>query len=282
MNALIPQAPKARSVAFEVDIDQLSPNRHQPRAHVHEARLDELARSIKSNGVIQPIVVRQSYNGYEIVAGERRWRAAQQAGISRVPVVVREVPDERLLEIALIENIQREDLNPIDEALAYKNLADRFNLRQDEIALAVGKDRSSIANYLRLLKLPNEVRKGVAEGAISMGHARALLSLPDQASQKRAARELVEQGLSVRDTERLVKRLAGDTPGRGPARRRGKVDVHTSAAEERLRLSLGTQVRIARKGKGGRIEIHFKSEDDLHRIYQQLVAAQAAPLEGVR
>ena len=153
LDVLIPKIPSARLATVELDVDQLSPNTQQPRSHIDEEKLDELVRSIKSRGIIQPIVVRETAQGYEIVAGERRWRAAQRAGISKVPVVVRDVPDDHLLEVALIENIQRENLNPIEEVQAYKHLVDRFHLRQEEIALAVGKDRSSIANYLRLLRL---------------------------------------------------------------------------------------------------------------------------------
>ncbi len=282
LDALIPQVPKPRPATVELDIDQLSPNAHQPRSRIDEGKLDELARSIKSNGIIQPILVRQTARGYEIVAGERRWRAAQRAGMPRVPVVIRDVPDERLLEVALIENIQRENLNPIEEAQAYKHLADQFHLRQDEIALAVGKDRSSIANYLRLLRLPDEVRGAIADGTLSMGHARALLGFPDLASQKRAAREVVKRGLSVRDTERFARNALSTR--RTSAGRGGPVDVHTRAAEERLRLSLGTPVRVARKGGGGRIVIAFASEDELHRIYQQLVSSSpaAAPVTKLR
>lgn len=270
LDVLIPKIPSARLATVELDVDQLSPNTQQPRSHVDEEKLDELARSIKSRGIIQPIVVRETAQGYEIVAGERRWRAAQRAGISKVPVVVRDVPDDHLLEVALIENIQRENLNPIEEAQAYKHLVDRFHLRQEEIALAVGKDRSSIANYLRLLRLPDEVRQAIAKGTISMGHARALLGLPDLASQKRATTEVVAQELSVRATEKLVRRLISKRES--SVREDSRSDVHTRAAEDQLRLSLGTRVRVIRKGKGGRIEISFTSEDELHRIYEQLVS----------
>jgi ParB family chromosome partitioning protein len=203
---------------------------------------------------------------YEIVAGERRWRAAQRAGLMKVPVVVRDIPEEKLLAVALIENIQREDLNPIEEAHAYRRLSDEFRLTQEQIADAVGKDRSSIANYVRLLRLPAEARESVASGVLSMGHARAILSLPDEQSQLATSRDVVARGLSVRETEALVKRLqAPPSPKAAPP-----TDVHTRAAEERLRLALGTRVRINRKGKGGRIEIEFQNEDDLQRIYEYL------------
>jgi ParB family chromosome partitioning protein len=232
-----------------------------------DARIDELARSIRSNGIIQPIVVRKAGERYEIVAGERRWRASQRAGLLKVPVVVRDIPDDKLLAAALIENLQREDLNPIEEAHAYRRLADEFHLTQEQIADAVGKDRSSIANLTRLLRLPLEIRENVAAGAIAMGHARALLSLPDETSQLRWGREVVSKQLSVRETEVLVKKaLTPQAPKAAPPK-----DVHTRAAEDRLRFALGTAVRILRTRKGGRIEIDFKSEDELQRLFEQLV-----------
>jgi ParB family transcriptional regulator, chromosome partitioning protein len=269
LSALIPDAPKAPPATergLDVDIDLLRPNRAQPRTIMDDSRIDELARSIKSNGVIQPIVVRKAEHGYEIIAGERRWRASQKAGLLKVPVVVRDVPDERLLAVALIENIQREDLNPIEEAQAYRRLADEYQLTQDQIAEAVGKDRSSIANFIRLLKLPLEIRENLSAGALSMGHARALLSLADEQAQLRVAREVVSRNLSVRETESIVKKDVDVAKPREEAPK----DVHTRAAEEKLRFALGTRVRIARRGKGGRIEIDFQSEEELHRLYEQL------------
>jgi len=269
LSALIPDVPAALPPSarpLEVDTDLLKPNRFQPRTAMDDDRIEELARSIRSNGIIQPIVVRKAENGYEIVAGERRWRASQRAGLLKVPIVVRDIPDDRLLAVALIENLQREDLNPIEQAHAYRRLADEFHLTQEQIADAVGKDRSTIANVTRLLRLPLEVRENVAAGSIDMGHARALLSLPDEASQLRWGREVVSKQLSVRETEVLVKKAL--TP---PApREEQQNDVHTRAAEEKLRFALGTRVRIARKLKGGRIEIDFASEDELQRLYEQL------------
>ena len=193
-----------------------------------EERIEELARSIRANGIIQPIVVRKSASGYEIIAGERRWRAAQRAGLLKVPIVVRDMPDDRLLAVALIENIQREDLNPMEEAAAYRRLLDEFHLTQEQIADAVGKDRSSIANYVRLLRLPHEMRENVASGALAMGHARALLGLPDEAAQLRIARDVVARKLSVRETEvagqrrrcEPATRTRGAAEGRAHARRR--------------------------------------------------------------
>src|SRR5262249_51393816 len=212
LSALIPDVPEApaRASALEADIDHLSPNEFQPRAVVDDERLQELAQSIRMNGVIQPIVVRQVGDRFQIIAGERRWRAAKLAGLRRVPIVVKEggTGQERsLLQMALIENIQREDLNPIDETLAYRRPPDEFHLKQEEIANAVGKDRASVANVLRLLKLPDEVRADVAGGRLSMGHARALLSLPDEGAQCRIARDIVSRSLSVRETESMVKKI---------------------------------------------------------------------------
>jgi ParB family chromosome partitioning protein len=217
--------------------------------------------------MIQPIVVRRVDGGFEIVAGERRWRASQRAGLLKVPVVVRDIPEDRLLAAALIENIQREDLNPIEEAHAYRRLADDYHLTQDQIADAVGKDRSSVANYLRLLKLPHEVLENVGSGALSMGHARALLGLPDQAAQLRVSRDVLAKGLSVRETEALV-RKAMQPPAAVKAE--PDKDVHTRAAEERLHFVLGARVRIVRKREGGRIEVDFGSEDELQRLFEAL------------
>ena len=270
LSALIPDSAPALDVTMAVDIGLLSPNKYQPRSLVDDTRLDELARSIKANGVIQPIVVRRVGKAYEIIAGERRWRAAQLAGHEHVPVIVRDVPDDKLLEIALIENIQREDLNPIEEANAYHKLIEEFGLTQEEVAVAVGKNRSSVANFLRLLKLPDEVQSDVAGGALSMGHARAVLGLADEAMQRKVARDVVMRGLSVRQAEALIKKLSLEERSDPQAVRARAIDVHTRAAEERLQVSLGTRVRIVRKGKRGRIEVDFTSEDELHRIFEQL------------
>jgi ParB family chromosome partitioning protein len=291
LSALIPDAaaPEPRAQArqnslaenpTELDIDRLVPNPRQPRGAIDDLKLDELAQSIRANGVIQPVIVRKTAGSanaapgaarYEIVAGERRWRAAQRAGLLKVPVVVSDISDDKLLEVALIENIQRENLNPIEEAQAYRRLADDHRLSQDEIAAAVGKDRATVANYMRLLKLPDEVRNDLVAGALSMGHARALLGLADEAAQRRVARETVSKRLSVRETEAMVRK---ETEAKPAAAEPVKVDPNTRAAEERLRLTLGTRVRIVRKGKSGRIEIDFVNEDELQRIYEQLTDSQ--------
>jgi ParB family chromosome partitioning protein len=295
LSALIPDAPEApRQGAIEVDIDQLAPSDQQPRLQLDDERLAELAASIKANGIIQPILVRRTGSTYRIIAGERRWRASQRAGLLKVPVVIRDVPEgaeRQLLELALVENLQREDLNPVDEALAYQHLADDFGLTQEQIAAAVGKDRTSVANHLRLLRLPEEVRGDLVSGALSMGHARALLALPDPLSQRHAARDVVSKSLSVRDTEALVKKLAAP-PRTDPAEPSPPpADVHTKAAEDRLRFALGTKVQIVRRGgrgkdtkaradRGGRIEITFTSESELHRLFEHLTEPRPSDSNG--
>jgi ParB family chromosome partitioning protein len=277
LSALIPDAPEPpRSGPIEVDIDLLAPNQQQPRLNMDDGRLEELAASIKANGIIQPILVRRTGATYRIIAGERRWRAAQRAGLQRVPVVVRDVADgdKQLLELALIENLQREGLNPIDEALAYQKLAEEFSLTQEQIAAAVGKDRSSVANFMRLLKLPEEVRADLASGTLTTGHARALLALPDAAAQRHGAREAISRRLSVRETEALVKKLATPKPRATavPESAAPAADVHTRAAEDRMRFALGTKVRIIRRGAGGRIEIDFASEAELNRVFEAITS----------
>ncbi|MGE3276016.1 MAG: ParB/RepB/Spo0J family partition protein [Vicinamibacterales bacterium] len=278
LSALIPDVPEpaSRAAALDVDIDLIEPNEYQPRTQYDETRLEELAQSIRANGVIQPIVVRRVDEGgkarFRIIAGERRWRASQRAGLLKVPVVVKDVTTadgQRLLEMALIENIQREDLNPIEEAHAYQRLVDDFRLRQEDIATQVGKDRSSVANYLRLLKLPAEVQANVASGALSMGHARALVTVAEEAEQRRLAREIIARGLSVRETEGLVKKPAPKAPKEPPRK-----DVHTRAAEEQLHLALGARVEIRRKGAGGELVISYGSEDELQRLYEYLTSSR--------
>jgi ParB family chromosome partitioning protein len=268
-------AGRTPGTAFEVDVDRLAPNSYQPRSRTEDARIDELAQSIKANGVIQPILVRPSGNSYQIIAGERRWHAAQRAGLLKVPVTVRDVPEGqelKLLEWALIENIQREDLNVIEEAQAYKRLGDEFGLTQEDIAAAVGKDRSTVANILRLLKLPLEVREDVLAGRLSMGHARAILALDNEHEQRNFARDVVARNWSVRETEQMVTRAlthAGTTGAKKKAAPREQ-DVHTRAAQDKLRMTFGTKVDIARRGKGGEIRIAFKNEEELIRIYEIL------------
>ena len=291
LSALIPDAADALShprASLDVDIDLLEPNHYQPRGAIDAERLEDLSKSIQANGVIQPIIVRRldpasgagaggtsgGRERYQIIAGERRWRAAQLAQLSKVPVVIKDVPasdKKRILEMALIENIQREDLNPMEAAAGYQRLVDEFHLKQDDIAAQVGKDRATVANYLRLLKLPDEVRGNVASGTLSMGHARAIVALASETDQRRLARDVVARGLSVRETEALVKKEIGDKRGDDKeAATKSKKDVHTRAAEEQLRMSLGTPVEIRRKGKGGTISITFTNETELQRLYEYL------------
>jgi len=264
-------APNSGS-AFEVDITRLSPNKYQPREHPADAALEELASSIRQSGIIQPIIVRRDGANYQIVAGERRWRAARLAGLAMVPVSVRDIPegdDEKALELALVENLQRQDLNPIEEAKGYRRFAEVFKRTQEQIAAAVGKDRSTIANSLRLLKLPADIQDEVSAGRISMGHARALLALETEQAQRNLARDIVARSLSVRETEQAVtKALAKAGPAAKPAGR--VLDVNTRAAQEQLRMALGTKVEIVRRGKGGLIRIAFKNEDELQRLYEIL------------
>lgn len=274
LSALIPDVPETKPSTTEVDLDRLVPNAFQPRAQFDDVRLEELATSIRSNGVIQPIVVRRVGDRFHIIAGERRWRAAQKAGLLRVPVVVRDVApgqERSLLEMALIENIQREDLNPIDEAHGYRRLVDEFNLTQDAIAAAVGKDRATVANTLRLLKLPSEIQSDVSSGSLSMGHARALLALPTESEQLKLSRDVISRKLSVRETESLVRKATESGARVSESAAKPVPDVHTRAAEERLKLHLGTRVRIVRQGTRGRIEVDFTSENELIRIFDQLI-----------
>jgi ParB family transcriptional regulator, chromosome partitioning protein len=251
----------------EVDIDLIDPNPDQPRLRFNEDKLNELAQSIRANGLVQPLLLRRSANGrYQIVAGERRWRAAQLAALPKVHAVVRNIPDSKLLELALIENIQREELNPIEEASAYQRLIHNLGLTQDEVAQQVGKDRSSIANYLRLLKLPEDVQRMLEDELISMGHARALLGLDTKDQIRRLANEVAEKKLSVRQTEQAVKR-ATSPQSSGERSTPSSNDANIRAAELKMKRFLGSQVRIHLGNNGGRIEIDFSSASELDRIY---------------
>lgn len=265
-----PPAPETTdSAPSEAPIEALRPNPAQPRTTIDPTRLAELAASLRQSGMVQPILVRRQGDGYEIVAGERRWRAAQQAGLTTVPVVVRDIPDERLLEVALVENIQRQELSPIEEAHAYQRLQDDLNLTQEEVALRVGKERSTVANTLRLLRLPREVRELLGTGRLDAGHGRALLALDREDDLLALARESVQKGLSVRDVERRVA-LARAPRAARPAR---PTDANSQAAEERLRAALGTRVQIVRSGKGGHLKVAFTHEAELNRLYDLLLRA---------
>ncbi len=275
MNALLSETAAATSEELlEIDIDLIEPNSSQPRLRFDETRLNELAESIRHNGVVQPILLRRRGQNYQIVAGERRWRAAQRAGLQRIPAVVREIPDDKLLELALIENIQRQELNAIEEAHAYKNLIETLGLTQENVAQRIGRDRTFITNYLRLLRLPEDIQHLVEEEKISMGHARALLGVDDPDIQRRVARSITEHSLSVRETEKTIKRIVANgssTETIVPAVKRD--DANVRAAESKLRRRLSTQVRVlpSQSGKGGKIEIEYYNETDLDRVYQLLI-----------
>jgi len=252
----------------EVDIDLVRPNPRQPREHFKEAALETMAASLRERGMLQPLVVRRQGDGYQIIAGERRWRAAQRAGWHRVPVVVREATTTEALELALIENVQREDLNPLEEARAYEFLSSDAGLTQEQIAERVGRERSTVANYVRLLSLPERIQELLVDGSLRMGHARAILGLEGRAAQTRLAEAVVSAGLSVRQTESRV-RAARSSARRGE---RPAEDPDTVAAEERLSRALGAPVKIRGKEKG-RIEIRFANLDELDRLYEQLIGS---------
>jgi ParB family transcriptional regulator, chromosome partitioning protein len=256
----------------EIELDSIVPGPMQPRTHFDEASLESLAESIRSHGIVQPLVVRRRGDGYELIAGERRWRAAKLAGLAKVPVVVKEVPDDHLLEIALIENIQREDLNAIEEAQAYKKLIETIGLTQEALASRVGRDRSYITNYLRLLRLPDDLQQLVIDGRLSTGHARTLLALTHIDLQRRMARKIIDDGLSVRATELLVQKSGEQKPTKRSASQ--IVDPNVRVAETKLRRALGTQVKITQSVEGkGKIEISFFDARDLDRIYNLLMPA---------
>lgn len=255
--------------SLELDTDLIEPCPMQPRIRFDEAKLQDLAQSIRSNGVVQPLLVRRRGARYELIAGERRWRAAKLAGLKMVPAVLRDVPDEKLLELALIENIQREDLNAIEEAQAYRSLLETIGITQESLAERVGRDRSYITNYLRLLRLPSDIQRLVQEEKISTGHARALLGVTDLDLQLRIARKIVEQGLSVRETERTIQALSNRADRDHPNSRIKKLrDPNLRALESKLRRLLGTQVRIVQNGgnETGAIRIEFYNTRDLNRI----------------
>src|SRR5882724_441785 len=258
----------------EIELDLIDASPLQPRTYLEQTSLDQLAQSIETHGVVQPIVLRRKNGRYELVAGERRWRAAKIAGLERIPAVVRDVQDKDLLELALIENIQREDLNPIEEAQAYKKLIEAVGLTQESLAERVGRDRSYITNYLRLLRLPEDLQRLVAEGRLSTGHARTLLGLDHVDEQRRLARRIIERGLSVRETEALVRRLTqGATKERASKKRVDDNDANVRAAEAKLRRRYATQVRIIGSGGGGgKIEIAFYSPADLERVFDLMMS----------
>ncbi|MBW2107937.1 MAG: ParB/RepB/Spo0J family partition protein [Deltaproteobacteria bacterium] len=274
LDALIPDmkvSDLGPSEFFLCDIDLIRPNPYQPRRTFSKQELKGLTDSIKRSGVLQPLVVRQASTGYDLIVGERRWRSARMAGLKQVPVVVKEVSNDQMLEMALVENIQREDLNPLEKAHAYQRLMDEFGLTQEKIARRVGQDRSTVANFLRLLGLPKEIQDDIVDRKLSMGHARALLGVQTAAQQKAVWKQVVSQGLSVRSAEALVRKLrAGKTGVRRPKTLSSDEIYFRSLAEE-LTHALGTKVRIVRKGrKEGTVEISFYGNDDLDRLVKRI------------
>jgi ParB family chromosome partitioning protein len=267
LSALLPDPEPAPEGGepLTVLVSALEPNPFQPRSAMPPERLAELAQSLKESGIVQPILVRRlSGDRFQIIAGERRWRAAQSLGLERVPVTVRDVPDERLLELALVENIQREELTCLEEAHAYQRLHEEFRLTHEEVAQKVGKDRTTVANMLRLLRLPKDIKELLAQGRLNAGHGRALLALDRAEDQVALGHEAASRGLSVREVERRV--ALARAPKRGTHK-----DPNTRAAEERLRAALGTRVQIARRGKGGTLRVLFTSEAELNRLFEVLL-----------
>ncbi len=260
---------EGRHKYFLCPVEDLQPHHQQPRKTFNDGKMAELVASVREKGVIQPLVVRQSGEYYQIIAGERRWRAAQKAGLKEVPVVIQDVSEDWALEMALIENIQREDLNPIEEADAYRNLMANFDLSQEEVARRVGKERSTVANALRLLRLPGDIQQDVIEGRLSMGHARAMLTLEAKHALQEARNQVVKKQLSVRQTEALVKKLKAGKAA-GPSRS-ASIDPHLADLSGRLQRKLGTKVKIQVKAggaRGGKIEIDFHSAEELERLLE--------------
>jgi ParB family chromosome partitioning protein len=276
LSSLIPEASHpAGSGLLMLDVKRIQPNRYQPR--VDFSGLEGLVDSIRENGIVQPVIVRQEADGYRLIVGERRWRAAQIAGLERIPAIIRKVADDRLLEIALIENIQRKELNPIEEARAYEVLLHDMKLSHAEVAKRVGRERSSISNSLRLLKLPDAVQRLIREGGVSPGHAKAIMAISDAETQIKVAEEVALNLLSVRETEERVAGLLehGGTKGRrGPRTRPETLDPNVAAAADRLTRALATKVRIVKQGGRGRIEIDFYAEEELQRLYEFLLTAE--------
>ena len=267
LEALIPARREELGIV-EIPLVEIRPSQFQPRKRFNDKKLEELTASIRARGVLSPVIVRQAPGGYELVAGERRVRAAERAGLQHVPAVVREISNAEMLEVALIENLQREDLNPIEEAEVYRRLTEEFGLKQEDVATRVGRDRASISNTLRLLKLPQKVQADVIEGTLSAGHGRALLALESRDLQLKARQAVIGGDLSVRATELLVKRLKA-TPA-GQRRILSRQAPELARAEDQLRRALATKVRIVRTGRRGRIEVEFYSEEDLDRLVQKI------------
>jgi ParB family chromosome partitioning protein len=279
LNALLPPPPTVDTsdrVYTEVPVEQIVANKYQPRTAFDSEHLQSLAQSIQTNGLVQPVIVRKTGEQYELIAGERRWRAAQLAGLKMIPALIRDVSEYKSLELALIENIQRQDLNPLEEAHAYASLIEEFELTQEEVAQRVGKDRSSIANYVRLLKLPEEIKESIQRQELTMGHARAISGLERAEDQLELAHRILAEQLSVRQTELMIRHLQSS---RRTVKKSGSVtpstDPNVKAAEQRLQEYFGTRVVIRQSvNQEGKVEIYFQSADDLMRIYDLILTQQ--------
>jgi ParB family chromosome partitioning protein len=269
LGSLIPEKGKKGEI-LELDINTIVPSEYQPRRVFNDEALEELASSIKAKGVIQPVIVkRDTVNTFQLIAGERRWRAAKKAGLKRLPAIVKEAAPAESLELALIENIQREDLNPLEAAEAFQRLINDFNLTHEELSSKVGKDRATVSNYLRILKLPPDIKKWIADGSLSIGHAKALLQIENLNLQVEAARRIIQKGLSVREAEALSKKISTHPPARRSATVK---DPQIVSLEEKLKQGLGTKVSLVHKGKkGGKIEIEYYSLDELDRLLEILL-----------
>lgn len=282
LSALLGDAPAIEAETSgmqEIEIDLVEPNPEQPRTRFVESTLEELAQSIRTNGIVQPVVVRRKEGKYQIVAGERRWRAAQKAGLRKIPVVVKEIADDKLLEIALVENIQRHELNPVEEARAYRKLIDTIGFTQDQLSDRVGKERSLISTSLRILKLSPDLLQLIEEDKISASHGRVLLTSEDLAVQRQVARAIIDFNLSVRETERMIRKLQGKgTVTADKKEVSSEKDPNVRAAEDKLRQALGTNVKISPSGKdgAGKIEIDYYNVDELDRLYQRLYNSKEA------
>lgn len=268
LSALIPMDDKEQENVQDIKVSEIRANKNQPRKKFDEGKIGELADSIKEHGILQPIIVRKKAGGYELVAGERRWRAAQKAGIEKIPAIIKDLSDSDVMEIALIENLQREDLNPLEEAEAYKKLIDEFGMTQEELSKRVGKSRSQIANTVRLLNLDEEIKKLISDEKLTAGHARALLAIEDKKERLKLAKKICDENMTVRQTEETIKIKTQE-------KRKNKKDKEINPAfieiSEKLQKTLGTRVKIKGSEKRGKIEIEFYSEDELERILETIV-----------
>lgn len=272
LSSLIPQRSGGETAVVDVPLARIRPNPYQPRRHMDDAGLQELAASIREHGVLQPVLVTETLDGYQLIAGERRVRASRLAGLERIPALVRQLADRDQLEVALVENVQRADLDPIEEALAYRQLIDEFGLTQEQVSDRVGKARATVANTLRLLDLHSDVQAAIADGRITEGHGRALAGLPKD-GQAQVLKTVLAQGLSVRQAEELVRRLREPKPTAAPSAQR--LDPDLERVETHLRERLGTKVSLNRSRKGGRIVIEYYSDEELNRLYEHLIGGTA-------